>query len=69
MQLWDIVAELVEICTLPAPLNPFAVDLPYFEGLPPGVAAIASGAMIFFLQRVLNSGAHAYDDKCKDAAC
>ncbi len=31
VKLWDIIAELVEICTIPTPLNPFSVDLAYFE--------------------------------------
>lgn len=65
VQLWDIVAELVEICTSPLPRNPFAIDITYFEGLAPAPAAIASGAMIHFLQRILNSGSRRFDSQRK----
>ncbi len=32
---WDIVEEVVKYNVVPAPANPFAVDLDYFNGLPP----------------------------------
>ena len=31
VKLWDIVAELVEVCTVPSPVNPFSVDFDYFD--------------------------------------
>ena len=47
----------------PAPLNPFAVDFKYFEGLPLVQRVIATGAMAHFLQKVVASGDHAYNDR------
>ena len=54
-------AELVHICTSPSPPNPFAVDFDYFEALHLPERALASGAMVAFLQKVLESGPHPYD--------
>ena len=45
----------------PSPLNPFAIDFKYFEGLPLVHRVIASGAMAHFLQKVVTSGDHAYN--------
>ena len=45
----------------PSPLNPFAVDFKYFEGLPLVQRVIATGAMAHFLQKVVASGDHAYN--------
>jgi len=60
-KLWDIIAEVVKLCMYPAPLNPFAVDFKYFEGLPLVQRVIAMGAMAHFLQKVVASGDHAYN--------
>ena len=61
VRVWDVVAELVRICTVPCPPNPFAVDLDYFSALPASDRVITSAAMISFLQRVLASGSHSYN--------
>ena len=62
MALWDIIAELVEVCTIPCPPNPFAVDMQLFrDNMLVPERVVASGAMIHFLQRVLDAGVHAYD--------
>ena len=53
MKLWDIIAELVKLCTYPAPLNPFAVDYSYFDELPLNERVLATGAMVNFLQKVI----------------
>lgn len=45
----------------PAPLNPFAVDFKYFEGLSLGERLISTGAMVNFLQKVVSSGDHVYN--------
>ena len=45
----------------PAPLNPFAIDFKYFEGLPLVQRVITTGAMAHFLQKVVASGDHAYN--------
>ena len=57
---WDIIAELVKLCTYPPPLNPFAVDFAYFDDLEPHEKYLASGAMVNFLQRVVLASS---DDK------
>lgn len=31
VKVWDMIAELVDVCTIPAPKNPFAIDLAYFR--------------------------------------
>ncbi|XP_006823129.1 uncharacterized protein LOC102805631 [Saccoglossus kowalevskii] len=53
-KIWDIMAELVKICTLPIPRNPFAVDIEYFDQLPLMERILATGAMANFLQKVLS---------------
>eukprot|EP00118_Oscarella_pearsei_P008692 m.46116 g.46116 ORF g.46116 m.46116 type:complete len:261 (+) comp33667_c0_seq11:52-834(+) len=62
-KIWDIIPELVGICTMPAPKNPFSVDIDYFESLTLAESVLASGAMINFLQIVLAHGEHSYDSK------
>ena len=58
-------AEIVKLCMYPSPLNPFAVDLKYFDGLPLAEKIIATGAMASFLQKVVCSGEHSYNAKGK----
>ena len=58
---WDIIAELVQVCTIPCPPNPFAVDFDYFEALPLPERALSSGAMVNFLQQLQATGPHRYD--------
>ncbi|XP_078389903.1 uncharacterized protein LOC144671759 [Cetorhinus maximus] len=54
--IWEIVAELVELCTWPPPSNPFTLDIRYFESLPLIERFLASGAMANFLQRIVIYG-------------
>ena len=61
----DVIAELVAICTVPSPPNPFAVDFDYFESLPMQERFLASGAMLSFLNNVLCSRTHSYDRRSK----
>ncbi|XP_067043304.1 uncharacterized protein [Acropora muricata] len=65
-KLWDIIAEVVKLNMCPSPLNPFAIDFKYFEGLPLVHRVIASGAMAHFLQKVVTSGDHAYNARVFD---
>lgn len=65
-KLWDIIAEVVKLNMHPSPLNPFAVDFKYFEGLPLAQRVIATGAMAHFLQKVVASGDHAYNARVFD---
>uniref|UniRef100_W5N996 Si:dkey-19b23.7 n=1 Tax=Lepisosteus oculatus TaxID=7918 RepID=W5N996_LEPOC len=43
-RVWDMVSELVTLCTTPAPINPFALDLRYLERLPLAERFLGSGA-------------------------
>ena len=63
VELWDVIAELVLVCTSPPPTNPFAVDLDYFDSLPVPERLLASAAMMNFLLCVLNSGSRPYNNK------
>lgn len=65
VKVWDIVAELVHVCTDPCPPNPFEVDLDYFAALPITERYLASGAMVDFLRKLLASGKHAFDRRGK----
>ncbi|WAR27876.1 hypothetical protein MAR_013580, partial [Mya arenaria] len=44
---WDIIAELVKLCTYPAPRNPFEIDFNYFNLLPLQEKVLASASMHF----------------------
>lgn len=50
---WDIVAEIVKLCTYPAPRNPFAIDFDYFTMLPLSEQVLATAAMVNLLQKIL----------------
>eukprot|EP00058_Branchiostoma_floridae_P017812 XP_002603301.1 hypothetical protein BRAFLDRAFT_71404 [Branchiostoma floridae] len=64
IHLWDILAELVHLCTVPAPRNPFAVDLVYFQQLPLADQVTSTGAMVWLLQQILkHSGNKEYTGK------
>ena len=65
VKVWDIVAELVHICTEPCPPNPFDVDLDYFAALPTAERFLASGAMVGFLRQLLAGSRHAFDRRGK----
>ncbi len=53
VRVYDVLAELVKLCTYPPPNNPFAVDFSYFEPLTPQDKLLATGAMINFLHKVV----------------
>lgn len=69
IKVWDIIAELVHICTCPSPPNPFAVDLDYFEALPVRERLLATAAMISLLRLILDSGIHRYDRRGAVLVC
>ena len=56
VKIWQIIAELVKLCTRPAPKNPFEVNMEYFDGLDRGQRVIALGAMAYYLQCVVSQG-------------
>jgi hypothetical protein len=55
VKVWDIIAELVKLCTYPPPNNPFAVDFEYFDNLPIEERLLATAAMVNFLQKMILS--------------
>lgn len=61
IKVWDVISELVLICSCPSPPNPFAVDLDYFDALPVKERVLASAAMLNILLSILDSGTHRYD--------
>lgn len=63
MELWDVVAELVTLCTSPSPANPFAVDLDFFDSLPAAERMLSAAAMLSLLMCILDSGSHSYNKK------
>ncbi len=65
----DVVKELVLVCTCPSPINPFSVDVDYFESLPPVECMLASSAMLSMLTSILTSGAHTYNSMGKVIKC
>lgn len=62
LYLWDIVAELVGICAVPPPKNPFAVNFEHMESLDHARAVMASGATLHFLQRLTTTSRLPYLD-------
>lgn len=50
---WDIISELVKLCTYPAPKNPFQIDFDYFTMLPLSEKVLATAAMVNVLQKIL----------------
>ncbi|KAF9133016.1 hypothetical protein BGW39_010806 [Mortierella sp. 14UC] len=52
VRLWDIMAEIITLTLSPSPVNPFRINLAYYETLPLEECVIATGAMLDFLQRV-----------------
>ena len=61
--MWDVIAELVNICADPCPANPFEVDFDYFEALPLVEKYLASGAMVNILRKIISTGPHGYDKR------
>uniref|UniRef100_A0AAY5K2A2 DUF7886 domain-containing protein n=1 Tax=Esox lucius TaxID=8010 RepID=A0AAY5K2A2_ESOLU len=50
IRVWDIVSELVCLCTIPSPSNPFALDMRYLKSLPLSERFLVSGALLNFLE-------------------
>lgn len=63
VKVWDVIAEIVEVCCQPSPANPLAVDHSYFASLEGLDKILESSAMVYFLQRVLDSGSYPFGDK------
>lgn len=50
IRVWDIVSELVCLCTIPSPSNPFALDMRYIKNLPLPDRFLVTGALLSFLE-------------------
>ncbi|XP_019713775.1 uncharacterized protein LOC109508320 [Hippocampus comes] len=50
IRVWDVVSELVSLCTVPFPSNPFALDMRYIQSLPVSERFLATGALLNFLE-------------------
>lgn len=53
IHIWDIMSELVKLCTYPSPMNPFEVDFDYFPSLSIQDQVIATAAMVYCLQQIV----------------
>ncbi|XP_054916361.1 uncharacterized protein si:dkey-19b23.7 isoform X2 [Poeciliopsis prolifica] len=56
IRVWDIVSELVCLCTVPSPSNPFALDMRYIKTLPLRDRFLVTGALLGFLETYLIYG-------------
>ncbi|XP_028285507.1 uncharacterized protein LOC114451138 [Parambassis ranga] len=50
IRVWDVVSELVCLCTVPSPSNPFALDMRYIKSLPLPDHFLVTGALLNFLE-------------------
>ncbi|XP_028330050.1 uncharacterized protein LOC114480269 [Gouania willdenowi] len=50
VRVWDVVSELVCLCTVPSPSNPFALDMRYIQSLPLSERFLVTGALLNFLE-------------------
>lgn len=56
IRVWDVVSELVSLCTVPSPSNPFALDLRYIKSLPLPDRFLVTGALLNFLEMYIVYG-------------
>ncbi|KAJ3585771.1 hypothetical protein NHX12_014489 [Muraenolepis orangiensis] len=56
VRIWDVVNELVCLCTTPSPSNPFALDMRYVQTLPLPERFLATGALLNFLEAYVVHG-------------
>ncbi|XP_017565358.1 uncharacterized protein si:dkey-19b23.7 isoform X1 [Pygocentrus nattereri] len=57
-QVWDVVNELVGLCTMPPPDNPFTLDMRYLQTLPLPERFLVTGALLNFLEMIVVQGSH-----------
>ncbi|KAB5579312.1 hypothetical protein PHYPO_G00193640 [Pangasianodon hypophthalmus] len=55
-RVWDVVNELVGLCTMPPPDNPFSLDMRYLQTLPLPERFLATGALLNFLEMIVVQG-------------
>ena len=56
VRIWDVVNELVCLCTNPSPSNPLALDVRYVQNLPLPERLLATGALLHFLEAYVVHG-------------
>lgn len=56
IRVWDVVSELVSLCTIPSPTNPFALDFRYIKSLPLPDRFLVTGALLNFLEMYIVYG-------------
>lgn len=56
IRVWDVVIELVCLCTVPSPSNPFALDMRYIKSLPLPDRFLVTGALLNFLEMYIVYG-------------
>lgn len=54
--MWDVVNELVGLCTMPPPDNPFSLDMRYLQTLPLPERFLVTGALFNFLEMIVVQG-------------
>ncbi|XP_066538095.1 uncharacterized protein si:dkey-19b23.7 isoform X2 [Hoplias malabaricus] len=55
-QVWDVVNELVGLCTMPPPDNPFSLDMRYLQTLHLPERFLVTGALLNFLEMIVVQG-------------
>ncbi|XP_026122615.1 uncharacterized protein si:dkey-19b23.7 [Carassius auratus] len=53
---WDVVNELVGLCTMPPPDNPFSLDMRYLQTLSLPERFLVTGALLNFLEMIVVQG-------------
>lgn len=56
--MWDVVNELVGLCTMPPPDNPFSLNMLYLQTLPLTQRFLSTGALLNFLEIIVIQGSH-----------
>lgn len=54
--MWDVVSELVGLCTMPPPDNPFSLDMRYLQTLSLPERFLVTGALLNFLEMIVVQG-------------
>lgn len=55
-RVWDVVNELVGLCTMPPPDNPFSLNMRYLQTLPLTQRFLTTGALLNFLEMIVIQG-------------
>uniref|UniRef100_A0A673H981 Uncharacterized LOC107738067 n=1 Tax=Sinocyclocheilus rhinocerous TaxID=307959 RepID=A0A673H981_9TELE len=61
---WDVVSELVGLCTMPPPDNPFSLDMRYLQTLSLPERFLVTGALLNFLEMIVVQGSREEPHPC-----